>query len=242
MTVALVHGFPETSLVWRPLQDRLGRESVALTLPGLGARRPPRFPGTKDAYAAALGEALIALDPPVDVVGHDMGALLTLRLVSAFDVPVRSWTVDVADIFHPNAEWPDRVHQLQTVGVGENLIRTERANTKAQLMASGVPENLAAEMAPSHDETMSQSILDFYRSAEPNIAADWWVDVGPTKAQGLVLLLPDPPHIEEMSLAVASQLGAATARLDGLNHAWMAEAPDRVAEVLGQFWSSLDER
>jgi pimeloyl-ACP methyl ester carboxylesterase len=239
MTVALVHGFPETSLVWRPLQECLDRESVALTLPGLGVARRSDFAGTKDAYADALADALMALEQPVDVVGHDVGALLTLRLVSAFDLPLRSWAVDVADIFHPSSRWHDRVHKLQTPGVGEELIRTERADTEAHLVASGVPEDLAAEMASAHDETMSQSILDFYRSAEPNVAADWWVGIRPTAARGLVLLLPDPPEVEQMSLEVARRFGAATARLDGLNHAWMAEAPDRVASVLNEFWSTL---
>lgn len=241
MTVALVHGFPETGLVWRPLQERLSRESVTLTLPGLGVPRPSDFSGTKDAYVEALAKALVGLEQPVDVVGHDVGALLTLRLVTAFDVPVRSWAVDVADIFHPDAVWPDRVRRLQTPGVGEDLIQTERARTKTHLVAGGVPEDLATELASAHDETMSRSILDFYRSADPNVAADWWADVRPTESRGLVLLLPDPPDIETLSLEVAQRLGATTARLDGLNHAWMAEAPERVASVLRAFWATLPQ-
>jgi hypothetical protein len=82
--------------------------------------------------------------------------------------------------------------------------------------------------------------LDFYRSAIPNIAADWWNAHGPTRAQGFILLLPDPPEDEAMSLDVASELGAETARLDNLNHCWMAEAPERVAVVLHRFWTSLE--
>jgi pimeloyl-ACP methyl ester carboxylesterase len=243
MTVALVHGFPETGLVWRPLQERLSRESVALTLPGLGVPRPSNFSATKDAYVEALADALVGLEQPVDVVGHDVGALLTLRLVTAFDVPVRSWAVDVADIFHPDAVWPDRVRRLQAPGGGEDLIETERPRTKTRLVAAGVPEDLATELARAHDETMSRSILDFYRSAEPNIAADWWTGVRPTtKSHGLVLLLPDPPEIEILSLEVAQRLGATTARLDGLNHAWMAEAPEQAATVLEAFWATLPPR
>ena len=42
-----------------------------------------------------------------------------------------------------------------------------------------------------------------------------------------------------MSIDVARQLGAATARLDRLNHCWMAEGPERVAETLHSFWASL---
>jgi hypothetical protein len=56
-----------------------------------------------------------------------------------------------------------------------------------------------------------------------------------------VLLLPDPAEVEAMSLEVAERLGAETARLDDLNHCWMAEAPKLVATVLKQFWSSLEE-
>ncbi|HYZ10339.1 MAG TPA: hypothetical protein VE962_00420 [Actinomycetota bacterium] len=85
---------------------------------------------------------------------------------------------------------------------------------------------------------MSQSILDFYRSAIPNVSAGWWEEIaGPTRSRGLVLLLPDPPEDEAMSLEVAERLGAETARLDDLNHRWMAEAPDPVAAVLEHFWS-----
>jgi hypothetical protein len=36
-----------------------------------------------------------------------------------------------------------------------------------------------------------------------------------------VLLLPDPPDVEAMSLAVAERFGAETARLDVLKHCWI---------------------
>jgi hypothetical protein len=103
-----------------------------------------------------------------------------------------------------------------------------------------VPQDLARAMGAAHDEAMSGSILDFYRSAVPNVAADWWDDVaGPTRSRGLVLLLPDPPEVEARAMEVADRLGAQTARLDDLNHCWMAEAPSVVAPVLERFWASL---
>jgi pimeloyl-ACP methyl ester carboxylesterase len=247
VTLALVHGFPETPALWRPLQASLDRHSVAVTLSGLGTARPTGFAATKNAYAAALAGALAQLEGPLDVVGHDIGALLTLRIATAFDLPLRSWAVDVANIFHRDFVWPERVHQLQTPGVGEQVVRTMReadpdgpASTKARLVAGGVPEKLAGEIADAHDETMSQCVLDFYRSAIPNVAADWWGQTGPTASRGLVLLLPDPPQDEAMSVDVARRLGAATARLDDLNHCWMAEDPQRVAAALNSFWASLE--
>lgn len=248
MTVVFVHGLLETSGIWSRLREILDRDSVAVALPGFGTPRTDGFTATKDAYADWLAEILNRFDNPVDVVGHDFGALLTMRVASAFDVPLRSWTVDVAEIFHPQFAWPERVHNLQTPGVGEELLRTAREvdaddprSTASRLIGGGVPRDLARVIGAAHDEVMSRSILDFYRSAVPNVAAGWWNDIRvPTRSRGLVLLLPDPPEIEAMSLEVAERLGAETARLDGLNHCWMAEAPEVVAPVLQRFWASLD--
>jgi pimeloyl-ACP methyl ester carboxylesterase len=120
VTVVFVHGIPETREIWSPLQEDLRRNAVALALPGFGSPRPEAFTGTKDAYAQWLAEELAGIGQPVDVVGHDIGALLTLRVSSALDIPLRSWAVDVANIFHPSFEWPERVHKLQTPGLGED--------------------------------------------------------------------------------------------------------------------------
>jgi hypothetical protein len=96
---------------------------------------------------------------------------------------------------------------------------------------SGVGRVAVARLIGAHhDQAMSSSILDFYRSATPNVAADWWQDAaGARRSRGLVLLLPDPPEAEAMAIEVAETMGAATARLDRLEHCWMAEAPERVA-------------
>jgi pimeloyl-ACP methyl ester carboxylesterase len=247
MPAVFVHGFPETDRIWDSLRRVLERDSIALALPGFGAPRPPRFSASKDAYAEWLADALGRIEGPIDLVGHDVGALLTLRVATAFDVPLRSFAVDVAPIFHPSFAWSERVQQLQIPGRGEELLREIRtadpedaASTAARLAKAGVPTDEAKAMGAAHDETMSRSILDFYRSAVPNVAADWWKDVkGAPRAGGLILLLPDPPEDEERSLEVARRLGAQTARLDGLEHCWMAQAPEIVAGVLQRFWASL---
>lgn len=247
MTVVLVHGFPETSRIWDPLRTVLDEESVALAMPGFAAPRPAGFTATKDAYAYWLADELRKIGQPIDLVGHDVGALISLRVATAGEVPLRSFAVDVAPIFHPDFAWTERVRGLQTPGVGEALMQAMREaspedpeSTSARLTAGGVPVDQARAMGAAHDETMSRSMLDFYRSAAPNVAADWWNDVaGPTPSHGLLFLLPDPPEEERMSLEVAQRLGAETARLPDLDHCWMAEAPEAVARVLQHFWSTL---
>jgi pimeloyl-ACP methyl ester carboxylesterase len=197
--------------------------------------------------AVWLAGELWEADQPIDVVGHDIGALLVMRVASGMDVPLRSWGVDVANIFHPRFSWPERTQELQTLGVGEEILRAGREADSddpqgmvSRWMARGLPRDLARVIGGAHDEVMSQSILAFYRSTVPNVAAGWWEEIaGPTSSRGLVLLLPDPPEEEAMSLEVAEHLGAETARLDGLNHCWMAEAPEVVAPVLERFWRSF---
>ena len=242
-----VHGLPETSRIWDSLRSVLGRDSIAPALPGFSTPRPVAFTATKDAYATWLADELRGIEKPIDLVGHDVGALISLRVVTAFAVPVRSFAVDVAPIFHPEFRWPERVQRLQTPGDGEELLKAMRESgpedpdsTTARLANAGVPIDEARTMGAAHDETMSRCILDFYRSAIPNVAADWWKDVkGSTRARGLILLLPDPPEEERMSVEVAQRLGAETARLAGLEHCWMAQRPEVVAPVLQRFWSSL---
>lgn len=145
-----MHGLPETAALWGPLRAVLDEEAVAVALPGLGAARPDSFLATKDAYAAGLAGELAGFDKPVDVVAHDLGALLTLRVVTVFDIPVRSWVVDVANIFHLSFRWPARVHEVQTPGVGEQMLEIARRaapddprGTAARLAAGGVGRELA---------------------------------------------------------------------------------------------------
>jgi pimeloyl-ACP methyl ester carboxylesterase len=215
VTVVFVHGLPETSQIWDPLRDVLERESIAVALPGFGVSRPEGFTGTKDALAEWLAEELSRVERPVDVVGHDIGALLTLRVATGMDVPLRSWAVDVANIFHPRFVWPERMQQLQTPGVGEEMLRMMREadSRDPESMVSrwagrGVPRDLARVIGEANDEVMGQSILDFYRSAVPNVAAGWWDGTtGPTRSRGLVLLLPDPPEDEAMSMRWVSGSG-----------------------------------
>jgi pimeloyl-ACP methyl ester carboxylesterase len=80
-------------------------DSVALSMPGFGCPRPDGFTATKDAYAQWLADALDEVAGPIDLVGHDWGALLTMRVATAFDVDLRSWSIDVANIFHPDCTW-----------------------------------------------------------------------------------------------------------------------------------------
>jgi pimeloyl-ACP methyl ester carboxylesterase len=253
MTVVFVHGVPETYQIWDRVRalldvDTDNVDTVALSLPGFGCPRPDGFTATKDAYAEWLAGALDDIPRPIDLVGHDWGALLTMRMATAYDVGLRSWTADVASLFHPDAVWHEAAQILQTPGAGEEQMATAmRAepgspdSVAGRLARNGVPIELAFEIGAAHDETMSQCILDLYRSSVPNVYADWGAEADqPTRAQGLVLLQLDPPEEEALNLDVAKRFGAQTASLGDLEHCWMAQDPKTSVTVLRRFWASLD--
>ncbi len=241
--IVFVHGVPETAAIWDPVRSALGRESVALSLPGFGCPRPEGFAATKDDYADWLAEQLAAIDGPVDLVGHDWGAGLTYRIATAHGHLVRSWAADVGNIAHPDYVWHDFAQIWQTEGDGEAFFEAQIAapveERTAVYESMGVPAHDARTMAQAADDTMATCIMALYRSAVPNPHADWgpWL---PTPAPGLVLHPADDPFSDAtMAADVADQLGARFTAIPGAGHFWPAQAPEAGVAALEAFWSSL---
>ena len=238
MAIVFVHGVPETASVWEGVRSAIDAESVAVSLPGF--RNP--LPATKEAYASWLREQLDGFDEPIDLVGHDWGAILVTRIVTTGANRIRSWATDAVASFHPDYVWHDFARLWQTPGGGEAFYETYDAmpldDQAAMLTASGVPEAFAREMAQP-DKTMEQCILDLYRSAT-DVYGDWGKNLGRVPTPGLVFLPPNDIFAEiPLTQDVAKTLGARTETLDGLGHWWMLEDPKRAASQLEDFWSSL---
>lgn len=248
MTVVFVHGVPETPSLWDPLRAHIPGPSVALRLPGFGSARPEGL-RDKEGYAAWLADALRAVEGPVDLVGHDWGAHLTMRVVTAYDVPVRSWVSDVAYGWHPEYQWHEAATLWQKSPEGEESLAGLREAASGSggtfgdyLQSRGMSAELAREVDAVHDEEMSAAVLALYRSAWPNLHADWGRDAdGPARAPGLVLApTGDAMAHPRQDQETAERLGAAFEELDGLTHYWMLQDPERGAGVLRRFWDSLD--
>jgi pimeloyl-ACP methyl ester carboxylesterase len=248
VTAVFVHGVPETWVVWDALREFVGGEGVAVALPGFGAPLPRRFKASKDDYAGWLMTELEAINGPIDLVGHDFGGLLCLRLVTSRQMPIRSWTVDLANLFHPDYVWHRTARTCQTPGLGEEAVARSQVDGPegvrhgtARLEQLGIPSEAACAMSAAHDRTMSECILCLYRSAKPNVRADWRIEI-PARAvpPGLVIhAAADPFGDEPMAEDVGFELGAAKETFDDLGHSWMLEDPERVGVVLERFWASV---
>ena len=243
MTTVFVHGVPETTAVWGPLVAALApADPVLLALPGFGCPLPEGFDPTMGAYADWLAQELTGFDE-VDLVTHDWGALLALRVLADRPANVRSWVSDMGDL-DPTFRWHDTALIWQTPGEGEafmdGLLGASVPDRAAVLGAVGVPEPGATVMAEGFDRTMADAILALYRSAT-DVGNEWGPGIDRIAAPGLLIeSLQDPFRAPERVAALAERTGAAVATLPDEGHFWMLEAPERAATAIRAFWADLE--
>ncbi|MGH8680470.1 MAG: alpha/beta fold hydrolase [Burkholderiales bacterium] len=109
--VLLLHGYPQTHLIWRHLAPGLARRFgiVAPDLKGYGDSDAPQpAPDSSNYSKRALAAELVALMGAVgherfSVVGHDRGARVAYRM--ALDHPARVARLVVLDIVPTGAMW-----------------------------------------------------------------------------------------------------------------------------------------
>lgn len=250
--VVLVHGNPETSAIWEPLVANLGDHGITdvttLSPPGFGAPLPHDFGARRLDYVGWLADQVQRLTTtggrPVDIVGHDWGAGHVFGLVATHPGLVRSWAADCGGLLHPDYEWHDAAKMWQQPAVGEEVIAAMTASSLAERVEMftglGLPDDMAAAIAPAVDVEMGRAILTLYRSAlEPDlqVLADQLaaVDHGP----GAIITATDDPYVPaDLSGPVADRLGAVQLRLEGQGHWWMVSDPDNAAEQLASFWNA----
>jgi pimeloyl-ACP methyl ester carboxylesterase len=247
MTVALVHGNPETEAIWEPLVDALGRDDVVrLSPPGFGAPLPDGFSATYLAYRDWLEDELGRFGEPVNVVGHDWGGGHVVNVMMHRPELVRSWASDVVGLFDPDYVWHDLAQVWQTPGDGEQLVETLMGGTiqdRAERMAAlGIRPDIATSVAAAQGPEMGQAILLLYRSARQPAIAEAGRELEKAAARpGLSLLATEDTYVgsEQIRRRAAERAGARTEVLDGLGHWWMVQDPARGAAVLTRFWETL---
>lgn len=241
MPIVCVHGVPDTPALWNPLRARLGdREVITPALPGFGVDAPAGFGGTRDAYAEWLVATIEAIGAPVDLVGHDWGALLVQRVAALRPDLLRTLAFGSGPLDEAYV-WHDTAQAWQTPEVGEavmdGILALTEADRAAILEAGGAEPDLAAEQARAWDRRMADAILGLYRSAiDPGSV--WPQLDAPVGCPTLVLWggadTYAPPEFGER---VAARTGADLAVFDGCPHWWPWSRADEVAVALVGLWS-----
>ena len=104
--LVLVHGNPESAVIWGPLIGELDRhDAVVLSPPGFGVPAPRGFDSLTTTYRDWLASQLELFRAPVDLVGHDWGGIHVAALAMSRPDLIRSWASDALGVFAPDYAW-----------------------------------------------------------------------------------------------------------------------------------------
>jgi pimeloyl-ACP methyl ester carboxylesterase len=238
MPAFLVHGVPDTAMLWDELRAHLDRNDViAPTMPGFTTPVPAGFDATKDAYASWLIEQVEAVGEPVDIVGHDWGALLVQRLVSLRPYLVRTWAVGSGPV-DPDYVWHDTAKIWQMPEAGEQLMQAITAEAMASaLVQQGLDAGYARAVGDKIDDTMKDCILKLYRSATR--VAEEWPPLSAPVPPGLVIFGADDPYVAPLfGQRLADRTGAKFVSFEDCSHWWPHQRAAEAAALLDEHWAA----
>lgn len=140
LPVLLIHGYPESSFMWRDLLPKLaasGRRAIAPDLPGYGSS-PPFMSGTWENHMEAVDRFRRDLElDRVALIVHDWGGLIGMRW--ACDNPDAVGALVVSNTgFFPDGKWHGLGAALRTEGAGEAVVEAiDRDGFAAMLRETG---------------------------------------------------------------------------------------------------------
>ena len=245
--VLLLHGFPDSSHVWRhqiPALVDAGKRAIAADLRGYGESDKPE--GVAEyGIGRSVGDMLALLDglgvDRADLVGHDYGAALAWAL-AAF-APGRVNRLAVLSVAHPNAYRPLSLEQrekwwyqlfFQFEGVAEELLaRDDWQFLREFARGAGDQERWVAHLSRPGALTAA---LNWYRAN-----GDPRDELGPRRefpsvaAPTLALWSTGDRYLLEEPVIRSEQFVTGPwryERIEGVSHWLQIEAPDRVNQLL----------
>ena len=242
MPAVFVHGVPDTAGLWDPVIAALDRvDVVAVRLPGFAAPTPADWDATKESYAGWLESELVAIGEPVDLVGHDWGAILVQRVASTRPELVRtiacgSGPLDAA------YEWHTMAQLWQSPEVGEEIMTgmlgLAPEDLAAGFAAGGAPPALATLQASWVDERMTACILGLYRSAV-TVGAEWESAITAMARRPAVVFhgAEDPYVGTDVAERIARRLSAELVVFADCRHWWPWERATETAAALTRLWT-----
>ena len=173
LPVLCVHGWPQSSYMWRHLLPALastGRRAIAPDLPGFGDS-PPERPATHERHGEALEHFRLqaGLDRVVLIV-HDTGGVIGLRWACDHPDAVGGLVISNTGFF-PDHDWIEIAKTMRTPGQGELLMDSLNREAFATLLRetstafddAALDEYWKAFSTAEHRHGM----LDLYRSFDP---------------------------------------------------------------------------
>src|SRR4051812_31633166 len=247
MDVLLLHGFPESSYMWRDTVAALeveGHRCLAPDLPGYGDE-PPDRPATWERMVEYVErkrseerfERLV-------LVVHDWGGLIGLRWAAEHPEAVAAMVISDTGFFS-DGKWHDFAAALRTPDVGEQAIAAFTHDGFVGLLKSlshGITDDAIDEYWKAFEsEDGRAGVLDLYRSGDFEQTAWHEHEIGKIDAPSLLLWGADDQFAP---LAGAERLAerlkdARLVTLDNAGHFAPDDQPSRYAAEVARFVNGL---
>jgi haloalkane dehalogenase len=168
----LVHGYPESSFMWRHLLPRLGdagRRAIAPDLAGYGDSAPDP-PGTWERHVESIERFRneLGLERLLLVV-HDWGGLIGLRWACEHPDAVEALVISNTGFFS-DGKWHGLAEGMRTPGTGEELVENMTREGFGQVLKQSCP-GLGDDAVDEYwkafaDDERRRGQLELYRSGD----------------------------------------------------------------------------
>jgi pimeloyl-ACP methyl ester carboxylesterase len=248
--VLLLHGFPDSSHVWRhqvPALNAAGMRVIAPDLRGFGESDRPA--AVEDyALARSVADVVAVLDgmgiERADVVGHDWGAALAWALAAL--VPARVERLVAMSVGHPSVFRDGSIEQrekawyqllFQFTDVAEALLaRDDWKLFRQWLGAARDQERYLADLSRPGALTAG---LNWYRAnLAPRLELEGGPPVPPVTVSTLGLWSTRDRYLTEDTMLRSAEHVTGSwryERIEGASHWMQLDAPERVNSLLGEF-------
>jgi haloalkane dehalogenase len=240
----LLHGYPESSYMWRAVLPTLagaGWRAIAPDLPGYGDSEPDP-PGTWERHILALERFLAALDVKrLALITHDWGALIGLRWACEHPDSITALVISNNGGFFTERGHHELARAMRTPGKGEHLIRSYTREAFGETLRDWSPgmsqEAIEEYWKAFADDTRRLGQLDLYRSADFSKLAPYEGCVSRLGVPALILWGGRDPTAE---ISVAERFhrelpGSALAVIEEAGHFVWEDAPDASTRAVTEF-------
>jgi haloalkane dehalogenase len=235
LPVLCIHGWPQSSYMWRHLLPELastGRRAVAPDLPGFGDS-PSDGPGTFERHVEALERFRrdIGVDRVVLAV-HDTGGLIGLRWACDHPEAVGGLVITNTGFF-PDHEWTEIAKTMRTPIQGEALVDSVSREGFATLLQ----EASDSFDEPALDEYWKlfsteggrRGMLELYRSFDSDELKPYQQRLAALRVPTLILWGKQDEYIPvDYAVRFAGQIpGSRLVLLEGVRHFLFEDEPER---------------
>jgi haloalkane dehalogenase len=238
-----VHGWPQSSYMWRhllPAFASAGRRALAPDLPGFGDS-PPDPPGTYERHVEAVEgfRRRIGLDRVVLAV-HDTGGLIGLRWACDHPDAVAGLVITNTGFF-PDLEWAEIAKTMRTPIQGEALVDSLSREAFGTLLeaASKAFDDAALDEYWKAFTTVEgrRGMLELYRSFDPDELKPYQPRLAALGVPTLVLWGQQDEYLPlDYASRFATQVpGSKLVLLEGVRHFLFEDEPERCAREVVDF-------